>query len=109
MAWEFFHEVVLEETDQPVAIFFDRIEATIGEPLAQDLFSTIRACYDARATDVDFQRLTFVMFGSAAPDELVKNVQGSLFEISVAIPLPDFSPQELAGFAAGGLLLHVYS
>jgi WD40 repeat protein len=98
---EFFHEVVLEETDQPVAIFFDRIEATIGEPLAQDLFSTIRACYDARATDVDFQRLTFVMFGSAAPDELVKNVQGSLFEISVAIPLPDFSPQELAGFAAG--------
>jgi WD40 repeat protein len=98
---EFFLEVVLEETDKPVAIFFDRIEATLGEPLAQDLFSTIRACYDARATDVDFQRLTFVMLGSAAPDELVKTIQGSPFEISVAIPLPDFSPQELAGFAAG--------
>lgn len=98
---EFFLEVVLEETDQPVAIFFDRIEATIGEPLAQDLFSTIRACYDARATDIDFQRLTFAVFGSAAPGELVKNVQGSPFEISAAIPLPDFSPQELAGLMAG--------
>lgn len=98
---EFFHEVVLEETDKPVAIFFDRVEATIGEPLAQDLFSAIRACYDARATNVDFQRLTFVMFGSAAPDELVRSVQGSPFEISCAISLPDFSPQELAGFTAG--------
>lgn len=45
---EFFIEIVLHETTQPIAILFDRIEATKDEPLAQDLFSTIRACYDAR-------------------------------------------------------------
>jgi WD40 repeat protein len=98
---EFFNEVVLGETDKPVVVLFDRLEATVGEPRAQDLFAAIRACYDARATDVDFQRLTFVMFGSAEPGELVKSVQGSPFEISTSIPLPDFSPQELSGLIDG--------
>ena len=98
---EFFLEVVLEETDQPVVIFFDRIDVTIGEPLAQDLFATIRACYDARATDIELQRLTFVMLGSGEASEFVPNVQGSPFEISAAIALPDFSPQELSGLIRG--------
>jgi WD40 repeat protein len=98
---EFFLEVVLGETDKPVVVFFDRLEATLGEPLAQDLFAAIRACFDARATETDFQRLTFVMFASAEPSELVKSVQGSPFEISTSIALPDFSPQELAGLVAG--------
>ncbi len=98
---EFFLEVVLEETDQPVVVFFDRIDVTIGEPLAQDLFAAIRACYDGRATDVELQRLTFVMLGSGEASEFVTNVQGSPFEISAAIALPDFSPQELSGLIRG--------
>jgi len=98
---EFFQEVVLEETTEPVVIIFDRIEATIGEPIAQDLFSAVRACYDARATDVKFQRLVFAMFGSGGANEFVKNVQGSPFEISTSIALPDFSPQEIAGLTPG--------
>ncbi len=98
---EFFQEIVLEETKEPIVVFFDRVEATVGEPIAQDLFSAIRACYDARATDVNFQRLTFALLGSGAANEIVKNVQGSPFEISAAIPLPDFSPQEVAGLLPG--------
>ena len=98
---EFFIEVVLQETTQPIAILFDRIEATKDEPLAQDLFSAIRACYDARITDSVFQRLSFSMFGSSSPAELVKDLHGSPFEISVEIPLPDFSAQEMAGLMAG--------
>ena len=98
---EFFLEVVLQETDKPVVIFFDRIEATIGEPLAQDLLSAMRACFDSRANDIEFHRLSFAMFGSASPAEIVKNVQGSVFEISRWIQLPDFSPQEMAGLMAG--------
>ena len=98
---EFFLEIVLEETAQPVAILFDRIEATRGEPLAQDLFGAIRACYDARVTDTVFQRLSFALFGTGSPTEIVKDVQGSPFEIATAIPLPDFSAQEMAGLMAG--------
>jgi WD40 repeat protein len=91
----------LQETDKPVVIFFDRIEATLGEPLAQDLFSALKACYDSRANDIEFHRLTFAVSGSASPAEMVKNVQGSVFEISRWIQLPDFSPQEMAGLMAG--------
>jgi WD40 repeat protein len=98
---EFFLEIVLEETKKPVVIFLDRVDATRGQPFAQDLFGAIRACYDARVTDSVFQRLTFAMFGSGAASEIVKNVQGSPFEISVAIPLPDFSAQEMAGLMVG--------
>ncbi len=98
---EFFLEVVLAETDTPVVICLDRVEATVGQPLAQDLFSAVRSCYDARATQVDFQRLCFVLSGSASPGEIVKDVQGSIFEISRAISLPDFSPQEMSGLIAG--------
>jgi WD40 repeat protein len=98
---EFFLEIVLEETSEPAVIILDRVEATQGEPRAQDLFAAIRACYDARVTDTMFQRLSFALFGSAAPEELVKNVQGSPFEIAVEIPLPDFSAQEMAGLMAG--------
>jgi hypothetical protein len=98
---EFFQEVVLGETSEPVVIFVDRIEATIGEPLAQDLFSAMRACYDARATDTEFQRLTFAMFGTGSANDFVKKVQGSPFEIASPILLPDFSAQELAGLLAG--------
>ena len=98
---EFFLEIVLEETTQPIAILFDRVEATKDEPLAQDLFSAVRACYDARVTDSVFQRLSFSMFGSASPAELVKDIHGSPFEISAEISLPDFSAQEMAGLMAG--------
>ena len=98
---EFFTEIVLQETTQPIAILFDRIEATKDEPLAQDLFSAIRACYDARITDSIFQRLSISIIGSLAPAELVKDLHGSPFEISVDIPLPDFSAQEMAGLMAG--------
>lgn len=98
---EFFQEIVLEETEEPVAVFFDRVEATIDAPLAQDLLACIRACYDARATNPEFSRLTFTLLSAAAPQDLVRNVQGSPFEIAVTVRLPDFSPQEMAALMAG--------
>jgi len=98
---EFFQEIVLQESGTPVTIFFDRLEAIRNEPLAQDLFAVVRACYDARATSPEFERLVFVMLGSAPADELVNTLQSSPFEISRAIQLEDFSPQEIAGLMAG--------
>ncbi len=98
---EFFQEIVLQECTDAVAIFIDRVEVTLDEPLAQDLFACIRACHDARATNPDFNRLTFVMLGSAPADELVRSVQGSPFEVSTAVSLEDFSAQEMAGLLTG--------
>jgi len=98
---EFFLEIVLAETTQPVVIFLDQVEAAASEPLAQDLFTAIRSCYDARANDANFQRLTFVLLGSGAPAEIVKSVQGSPFEIATPIALDDLTAQEMAALLVG--------
>ena len=56
---EFFLEVVLENTEERVVIFIDRIEAVVGRPFARELLAAVRACYDARAMEPEYQRLTF--------------------------------------------------
>lgn len=98
---EFFQEIVLAGTERPVTVFFDRVEATLAAPMALDLFACVRACYDARATNPEFGRLTFALLSSAAPRELVRSVQGSPFEIAGRVPLTDFTAQEMAGLLAG--------
>ncbi|MEE4184704.1 MAG: AAA-like domain-containing protein, partial [Gammaproteobacteria bacterium] len=98
---EFFQEIVLDGTERPVTVFFDRVEATLEAPLALDLFACVRACYDARATNPEFARLTFALFSAAAPRELVRSLQGSPFEIAESVALNDFTPQEMAGLMGG--------
>ncbi|MGI9308702.1 MAG: AAA-like domain-containing protein, partial [Gammaproteobacteria bacterium] len=97
----FFREVVLAEIQQPVVVMFDRLEATLLEPLAQDLFGAIRGCYDARATDPDYERLGIAMLGTAAPIDLVRKDHDSPFEISAGIELPDFTKQEMSTLLEG--------
>lgn len=98
---EFFLDFVLSAIDGSVVIFIDRVEVTMGEPLARDLFAAVRACHDARATDSEFERLTFVLLGSAAAEELVRPLQDSPFSISSPVDLPDFSAQETASLLTG--------
>jgi len=98
---EFFLEVVLADTDEPVVIFVDRIEAALGQRPARDFFAAIRACYDARATEQEYQRLTFAMLGSAFVGQLRLGDRDSPFDISVNIELQDFDSSELRQLAAG--------
>jgi WD40 repeat protein len=98
---EFFLEVVLADTDEPVVIFVDRIEAALGQRPARDFFTAIRACYDARATEQDYQRLTFAMLGSSFVRQLAAGGPDSPFDISVKIELQDFDSSELRQLAAG--------
>ena len=98
---EVFLEVVLADTDEPVVIFVDRIEAALGQRPARDFFAAIRACYDARATEQEYQRLTFAMLGSAFVGQLRLGDRDSPFDISVNIELQDFDSSELRQLAAG--------
>ena len=71
---EFFREIVLAEIDTPVVVFFDRLEAIRDEPLAQDLLKFVRACYDARATVPEFNRILAAL-ASADPDGQVLDLK----------------------------------
>ncbi len=98
---EFFLEVLLSETESRVVIFFDRIETALGHNESLDLFGAIRACYDARASEPEFRRLTFALLGSAPPGKLIPSGQASPFDVSVSITLADFTLDEVGRIASG--------
>jgi len=91
---DFLHKVVLTEIKQPVAIFIDEVEVALNLKFADGFFAAIRSIYDARATDPDAERLTFILLGMAGRNELIK-ADRSLFEIGQVVQLAEFSRAEV--------------
>ena len=98
---EFFWEVVLPNTSEPVTVFLDEIERAIGLPFAKELFGGIRSCYSGRTTEPELERLNFVVLGVAAPRQLCPDTSISPFVEGRRIELPDFSLDEACGLAPG--------
>ena len=84
-----------------VVVFVDEIDSTIGLPFSDDFFAALRACFNARATEPDFDRLTFALLGVATPDQLIRDQTRTPFNIGKRIDLTDFSPEEAQGLAPG--------
>lgn len=97
----FFRELVLAHCSGRVVIFVDEIDSTIGLPFADDFFAALRACFNARATEPEFERLTFVLLGVATPDQLIQDPTRTPFNIGKRIDLTDFSPDEARTLAPG--------
>lgn len=91
---EFFWEVVLAETRAPVVIFLDEVESVEDLEHAADLFLAVRAAHDARASEPDYERLRFVLLGSALPAEQKGPKSLSLFDVGRRVDLRDFSFEE---------------
>ncbi|MGD8324306.1 MAG: AAA-like domain-containing protein [Gammaproteobacteria bacterium] len=115
---EFFSDIVLSQTQQPVTIFFDEVEHVSELAFAGDFFEVIRNCYALRASEPDFRRLNFVVLGSGSHSQLCPDAAISPFVIGEEIALHDFTLEEVArlqpGFELGeeaalGLLERIYS
>jgi WD40 repeat protein len=98
---EFFLDVVLANTTAAVTVFFDEIELTQDLPYAQELFGTIRAIYNARGTEPAYDRLNFVVLGTASPRVLCQQPDISPFSTGRRIRLQDFELAETQGLAPG--------
>jgi WD40 repeat protein/subtilisin-like proprotein convertase family protein len=98
---DFFLEVVLASTRQSVVIFLDRVEVLAEQREAWEIFDAIRACFDARATEPEYQRLAFVMLGAPGARRLLAARQDSPFAISAPVSLGDFTPAELRHLLRG--------
>ena len=98
---EFFWEIVLPNTIEPVNVFIDEIERAIGRPFAKELFNSIRSCYSGRTTEPELQRLNFVVLGVATPAQLCPDVTISPFVEGRRIDLDDFSLEETCRLAPG--------
>ena len=98
---EFFSDVALAETAGRVVIFVDEIDTTIKLPFADDFFAAIRACYNKRATEPEYNRLSFVLLGVASPSDLIKDATRTPFNIGHRIDLTDFTFEEAKPLARG--------
>jgi WD40 repeat protein len=97
---EFYNEVVLQFVQERVAIFVDGIECMGDQQLVEQLLASIRSAHNARTTDPDFSRLTFVLLGECDPGSLVREPELSPFSVTQAIPLDDFTREDINLFAA---------
>ena len=94
-------EVALTQSEQPIVIFVDEIDATRSLPFPTDeFFAGIRERFVARATDPVLSRLTFCLLGTATPAELIQDARITPFNIGKRIELRDFTPEEAAPLAA---------
>ena len=82
-------------------IFVDEIDATLRLDFSDDFFAAIRACYNARATSSQFERLTFALLGVASPSDLIKDSSRTPFNIGQRIHLDDFTSKEAVTLTAG--------
>ena len=96
---EFYSEIVLQFVAEPIVVFVDEIQCIENLPFADQLLASIRAAHNARTTDPDFSRLTFVLLGECDPVSLVAEPELSPFNVTRQILLDDFTREELELFA----------
>jgi WD40 repeat protein len=97
----FLRDVVLAKTDGRVVVFVDEIDTTLNLSFADDFFAGIRACFNARARDAEFGRLTFVLLGVASPTDLIADPLRTPFNIGTRVDLADFRRDEARTLAEG--------
>ena len=92
---EFYSEIVLQNVSERVVVFVDEIQCIGQLSFADQLLASFRAAHNARATDPEFSRLTFVLLGECDPLSLLDEAELSPFNVTQAVSLGDFSRQEL--------------
>jgi hypothetical protein len=99
---KFVPEVLLKFIDKSIVIFVDEIDSVLALPFnIDDFFAVIRECFNQRADQSDYQRLTFALIGVAAPSDLISNPLRTPFNIGRAIELTGFQLAEAQPLAVG--------
>jgi GTPase SAR1 family protein len=98
---EFIDTALLEHIQQPLVIFIDEIDRTLNLPFTDDFFALILFCYNKRAENPKYQKLTFALAGRANLTDLIKHSKCTLFNICTAIDLQGFTLEEAKPLAVG--------
>ncbi|MEG4942662.1 AAA-like domain-containing protein [Microcoleus sp. F4-D5] len=100
---QFIEEVLLAEFPQErILIFVDEIDSILSLDFAvDDFFALIRYCYNQRTLNLEYNRITFAIFGVATPSDLIADKNRTPFNIGVAIDLDGFTIEEASPLALG--------
>ncbi len=85
----FFRDVVRVECDGQVAIFIDEVDSALNLDFSDDFFAAVRAIYNQTLTAENAGRLSFVLLGVAAPNDLIKSQHRTPFNIGERIDLEE--------------------
>ncbi|MGD1701602.1 CHASE2 domain-containing protein [Dapis sp. BLCC M229] len=79
--------------NQNIYIFLDEIDILVNLPFKNEFLAFIRSCYNRRADDenVDYNRLNFCFFGVATPEDLIRDVEHTPFNIGYPIELTELT------------------
>ncbi|GAB4276341.1 MAG: AAA-like domain-containing protein [Oscillatoriaceae cyanobacterium] len=99
---EFIETVLLVKVPEPIVIFIDEIDSLLSFKHApDDFFALIRACYNKRAQNQEYQRLTFALLGVGTPSDLIADSTRTPFNIGQAIDLHGFELKQVEPLAQG--------
>ncbi|MEG4809139.1 AAA-like domain-containing protein [Microcoleus sp. F8-D3] len=88
--------------ENKILIFVDEIDSILSLDFAvDDFFALIRYCYNQRAINPAYQRISFAIFGVATPSDLIADKNRTPFNIGRAIDLSGFSLEEAQPLAKG--------
>ncbi len=99
----FISEVLLVEfPEQRLFIFIDEIDNILSLDFSvDDFFALIRYCYNQRAINPEYERISFAIFGVATPSDLIQNKKTTPFNIGKSIELRGFTLEESLYLAQG--------
>ncbi len=101
---QFIEDVLLTEISQNSVIFIDEIDSILNLSWKDDFFLLIRACYNKRAINSEYKRLTFCLLGVATPADLIRDKERTPFNIGKAIDLTGFTFEEARPALIPGLM-----
>ncbi|MEG4962933.1 MULTISPECIES: WD40 domain-containing protein [unclassified Microcoleus] len=85
-----------------IIIFVDEIDSILSLDFpVDDFFALIRYCYNQRAINPEYNRITFAIFGVATPSDLIVDKNRTPFNIGRALDLQGFSLEEAQPLALG--------
>ncbi|WP_071587842.1 AAA-like domain-containing protein [Microcoleus vaginatus] len=99
---QFIEEILLTRfAEERIFILVDEIDSILSLNFPVDDFALIRFCYNQRAINPEYTRITFAIFGVATPSDLIADKNRTPFNIEVAIDLSGFSLEEAQPLAKG--------
>lgn len=92
---KFIETVLLVEITENIVIFIDEIDSILSLSFnIDDFFAVIRDCYNRRANQPAYRRLTFTLLGVSTPSDLIQDRRRTPFNIGRAIDLTGFRLEE---------------
>jgi len=87
---------ILDRVEEDIVVMIDEIDFVRSLPFETDeFFAGIRECFNRRAAEPKFCRLTFCLVGVASASQLIDNPETTPFNVGDRIELNDFSRWEL--------------